>query len=399
MIPTLLYLAAAFLSVSRGILEFGFGKEFAYVLQVGGIIGLLGLNISPVALRQHFRSYGRTVLAAGAALTLLTCASILVTVAEWGEFGPNYLFLLCFTAFLYLYTVSNKYRGFVRSDIAQRGVIVAAVLLGVVAIAQQTGNFAVDLPGSTFGFENLRVPSLTGSYLHYPLFLSVVGSLCISQYFQTRKINFLACGIAIAALIFVSLSRSGLLIILATVFFILFKEGFRKYFLGFVPKMVAAALLCSVLVAAAGESFDKQNVFSVGLERLMNAGSISSEGNDERLSVWKSGMNMLGFENIFTGSYFGLVTNSASESAKNMFGVVESSFLQQILNIGLVGALIYYGMLASIVNLISDSNRVVRCCVWSCLLQTFFYQSIEVIPFVFIFMTLPVISGGAKTCR
>jgi hypothetical protein len=54
-----------------------------------------------------------------------------------------------------------------------------------------------------------------------------------------------------------------------------------------------------------------------------------------------------------------------------------------------MGAIFYYGVLISVTKLASRESRI-SLCVWAALFQTFFYQSIEVIPFVFILMTLPV---------
>jgi hypothetical protein len=116
---------------------------------------------------------------------------------------------------------------------------------------------------------------------------------------------------------------------------------------------------------------------------------MQSDGNDGRAEAWEKAKSLVMPVNVIAGTYFGLVTNSAQDAVKEEFGIVESSVLQQILNIGLMGAIFYYGVLISVTKLASRES-LISLCVWAALFQTFFYQSIEVIPFVFILMTLPV---------
>jgi hypothetical protein len=398
MIATIVYLLALVLCAIRGVLEFEIGKSAAYMVQVGGIVALLMWYISPSALSAYFRREGVRSLWLVAGLIFSITVSILITLAETGEFGFSYLFLFAFTLFIYFYSISNYQRRFVRPGVAYAGLVLFALVEAGVAAAQQRNVFPIELPGATYGFDNLRVPSLTGSYLHYPLFVAITASLCAVDYLTyKRTFSALACAV-LTACIFSSLSRSGMLIIVGTLGLAFVTEPFR--FLAKHGKLIFAAVLASaaimVLGGAGGDGVD--DVVGVGAQRMAGAANLSSDGNDGRTEAWDKATELASPINMIAGTYFGLVTNSASDAVKDEYGIVESSLLQQFLNIGLLGAIFYYGMLISLTRLMTW-NKKISLCVCSSLFQTLFYQSIEVIPFVFVLMTLPVFDGMGEPRR
>jgi hypothetical protein len=394
-IATILYLLAAALCAIRGVLEFEMGKSWAYVVQVGGIVAMLVWYISPSALSAYLRCEGRLSLGLGAGLVGIVIVSILMTLAERAEFGFSYVFLFGFTIFLLSYSISNYRRRFIQPGVAYAGVALIALVEGGVAVAQQQGVFPIALPGFTFGFDHLRAPSLTGSYLHYPIFIAVVAALCGVDYLTyKRKLSAVVCAV-LTVCIFSALSRSGMLIILGTFALAFFKEPVR--FLVRHAKLIVAGLLASAAIIVWG-GVGGDSVLSTGAQRIAGTLSLSSDGNEDRAHAWDKAITLASPINLVAGSYFGLVTNSASDSAKSEYGVVESSLLQQVLNIGLLGTIFYYGLIISITKLVHRGNRITMC-IWSALFQTLFYQSIEVIPFVFILMTLPVFDAGDQRRR
>jgi hypothetical protein len=137
---------------------------------------------------------------------------------------------------------------------------------------------------------------------------------------------------------------------------------------------------------------------NVGAERIIGATNLQSDGNDGRTEAWDKAAALVLPINVIAGSYFGLVTNSASDAVKNQFGIVESSLLQQVLNVGLLGTIFYFGLLISVTRLICPGSTL-RLCVWAALFQSLFYQSIEVIPFVFLLMTLPVFDMSEESVQ
>jgi O-antigen ligase len=318
--------------------------------------------------------------------------SILMTLAQTGQIGYSYLFLFAFTIFIYLYSISNYRKRFVRPGLAYAGVAIIGLIQAGVGVAQQQSVFPLDLPGATYGFDNLRVPALTGSYLHYPLFVGVIASLCAIKYLTNKKLLSAVFCAVLTWCIFSALSRSGMLIILGTFGFAFIKEPLR--FLSKHAKLIIAALVASAAVLVLGGA-SENSVVSVSTQRMTGATDLQSDGNDGRTEAWDKAVALARPINVIAGSYFGLVTNSASDEIKTEYGIVESSVLQQILNIGLVGTIFYFSLLISITRLMSGESRL-SACVWAALFQTLFYQSVEVIPFIFILMTLPVFDGLGK---
>ncbi|MEX3784546.1 hypothetical protein [Paraburkholderia sp. BR14374] len=389
MIATIAYLLAVVLCASRGVLEYLIGKDAAYLIQVGGIVGLLVWYISPTAIAAYFRDQGRLSFGLLVGMLFSIGLSIVATLALTDQLGLSYLFVFIFTLFIYFYAISNYQRRFVRPRVAYVGLVLIALIEAGVALAQQQNVFPIDLPGATYGFDNLRAPSLTGSYLHYPLFVAIAASLCGVDYLVRKNVlSGLAC-VVLSFAIFSALSRSGMLIVLGT-FGLAFVQGPIE-FITRNAKLIVATVFATMAIMIFGVAVSSQNdsVVNVGTERMIGATDLQSDGNDGRTEAWEKAKSLGLPVNAIAGTYFGLVTNSAPEPVKQEYGVVESSVLQQILNIGLMGAIFYYGVLISVTKLVSSASRIALC-VWAALFQTLFYQSIEVIPFVFILMTLPV---------
>lgn len=389
MLATIAFLLAALLCSIRGVLEYEIGKSAAYLVQVGGIVGLLVWYVSPRALARYFRSEGRWPLAMTAGVAFTVALSMVVTLAQVGQLELSYLFVFVFTIFVYFYSISNYEHRFVRPRLAFWGVVVIALIQTGVALLQQRGSFPIALPGATYGFDNLRVPSLTGSYLHYPLFVGIVAALCGADYLMHKKAMSGLAFALLTACIFSSLSRSGMLIILATVGLAFVTEPIR--FVKRNAKLIVAALMSCVAVVVLGGASGggSDSVVETGTARILGAANLQSDGNDGRTENWTKARQLAMPVNVVAGSYFGLVTNSAPDDVKNQFGIVESSVLQQFLNVGALGTVFFYGLLLSVTALLARGSKI-RLCVFAALFQSLFYQSIEVIPFIFMLMTLPV---------
>jgi hypothetical protein len=398
MTATIAFLLAAVLCSTRGILESEMGKSAAYLVQVGGIVGLLMWYVSPAALGSYFRREGRWSLWLIMGVVFTVAVSMVVTLAQTGQIEFSYVFVFVFTIFIYFYSISNYKNRFIRPRFAFWGLVVIGLIEAAVAVAQQQGSFPIVLPGTTYGFDNLRVPSLTGSYLHYPLFVGIVASLCGADYLMRKKaLSGIACAV-LTVCIFSSLSRSGMLIILGTFALAFLKEPIR--FLSKNAKLIIAGLMAcmAIIVLGGARGGSSDSVMNVAAERIIGATNLQSDGNDGRTEAWDKAAALVLPINVIAGSYFGLVTNSASDAVKNQFGIVESSLLQQVLNVGLLGTIFYFGLLISVTRLICPGSTL-RLCVWAALFQSLFYQSIEVIPFVFLLMTLPVFDMSEESVQ
>jgi hypothetical protein len=336
MIATIVYLLAVVLCGIRGVLEFEIGKSAAYLVQVGGIVLLLVWYVSPSALSAHFRRDGMWSFWSIVGLSFTIIISILITLAQTGAIGYSYLFLFAFTIFIYFYSISNYRKRFVRPGLAYAGVVLIGLIQAGVGVAQQQSVFPLDLPGATYGFDNLRVPALTGSYLHYPLFVGVIASLCAVKYLTNKKLLSAVFCAVLTWCIFSSLSRSGMLIILSTFGFVFIKEPMR--FLSKHAKLIIAAVVASAAVLVLGGA-SENSIMSTGTQRMTGATDLQSDGNDGRTEAWDKAVALARPVNVIAGSYFGLITNSAPDEIKEEYGIVESSVLQQILNIGLIGTI------------------------------------------------------------
>jgi hypothetical protein len=397
MIATIAYLLALVLCSTRGVLEFAIGKNAAYLVQVGGIFGLLMWYISPAALGSYFRREGRSSFWLLAGLIFSIVLSIVITLAQTGLIEFSYLSVFIFTIFMYLYSISNYRKRFVRPRAAYAGLVLVALIQAGVAMLQQQNKFPIELPGWTYGFDNLRAPSLTGSYLHYPLFVAIAAALCGMDYLMRKKLLSGLAFIVLTAAIFSALSRSGMLIIIGS-FSLAIVAGPIQFLSKNGKLILAAGMACMTIMVLGGASSSDDSVTTMGTQRVLGATNLQADGNDGRTEAWDKAALLAQPVNVVAGSYFGLVTNVAPDAVKSQFGIVESSVLQQFLNIGVLGTIFYYGLLISMTRLLSYGSKI-KFCILAALFQSFFYQSIEVIPFVFLLMTLPVFDADEEPLR
>jgi len=372
-IANLLYILAFTLACIRGLIEFYLGKQLAFIIQSGGIIFCLALLVN---YKYIFKLIGSTIYGLYIFLiVILGFISIMATVFINGNFGPNYIVLILFTIFLILFTKSAIHKNLIASKYVYRAALIVCFILSLVAIAQQLRMDFIEFPGHTADFGLIRPQSITGSFLHYPLIIAII--TCVSLVRSIKKPGFFSVGIFVYFFIvlILTLSRSGMFI----VFFVLIYYTIKKF-----NKSTLLFLVASVLVIFAFNIIFPVESAIIG-NRIFGSTSINSEGNDSRYEVWQIGIKMLSVANLFFGTFFGLVTNSAPEQYSK--GVVESGFLQQFLNIGLIATISYYGLLWRTNKLLAPEYKIILV---ACLLQSCIYQSIEVIPFLFLLLTLPI---------
>jgi hypothetical protein len=264
---------------------------------------------------------------------------------------------------------------------------ISASILGLVGLLQQLLIFPFELPGYTNLFDVIRPPSLTASYLHYPLIIAIAACNCYVAVLAGMRLAMIPM-IFLAILTFASFSRSGMLILFASFgLSMLFK---RRYFVRSCG-IIAGIFICIIII---GEQVDT-GALSI-LDRVTSSVDIGSTGNDVRYGFWLTALDMLSPLNIFVGTYFGLVTNSAPDNIRAIYGIVESSPLQQILNIGFVGTIIYYHTFYRLIRGFPRHDHFSKFILAAAALQSLFYQSIEVIPFLVMIINTAILSSSLQ---
>lgn len=385
---------------ARGVVEALSDKTAAYAVQVVGVF----VSLVAIVLLSRFRVSTRklsivengddSLFQLGLLMILASALSAVFTAGSGKEPVIAYFVVLA-------YPVGIRYlmRQISIPSISEATLVWpllgALWAAGLVALAQQMGVEA-ELPGvSDYLDFSVRPPSVTGSYLHYPLVISL-GSLIAVFWF--------ACGpsvvralVSLPLLVFwaASLGRSGYFIVVATcvievlrVLSVYLAEGRahpRELRLSIWP-VASIAAVCVALILV-----DQMLFEGLFLERLISAADPESAGNDTRVSLWLESLDTYFDGPLLIGNLFGLVTNLSRNIVGVDTPVVESSFLQQLLNVGLIGTIAYYGIFWRTFREIADRHpRWFGSAFIAAMLQTLVYQSIEVIPFITLVMLFPL---------
>jgi hypothetical protein len=370
---TFFFCIAVFAASTRGLTEYLINKSAASIIQVFVIIVSLLFAFDLTSLRYFL---GKTKTGMSILVVLILCLlSIYVTNSYNGVFGFNYVILVVFTFYLIFSVYAIESKDQVNGTVAYNFVVGNCFILTLFAISQQLRTEIVVFPGQTADFGLVRPQSITGSYLHYPILLGIITSATFVRFFQDIKVKSFLIFFYFFICLITTLSRSGMLILFTVIVYSVLRNISIK-------NIFILILGLGVIVAL---SLIFNDVSDVIISRLGGSANLESAGNDSRLFIWNRAADMMSGVNIFVGSYFGLVTNSAPDEIK--VGVVESSLLQQILNLGLIASILYYMILFRIKNIIPVEYRIILI---ACLAQSLIYQSIEVIPYLFFMITLPI---------
>ncbi|MGV8844450.1 MAG: hypothetical protein ACOH2I_14790 [Pseudomonas sp.] len=252
--------------------------------------------------------------------------------------------------------------------------LVAIILVGV-ATAQQFG--LIDLPGATplfYTFSILleRPSSLTGSYLHYPLVISLTGMILYALKGRVTLLSALC--LASPFLVF---SRSGMIFVMFVIVARILVAAYRNKFRKALYVYVAALMLITTFALI------YTNIYETILQ-VINSFGFSGLGNEGRFNAWARGLAIYSDTNLLLGEKFGEVTNLSSNLFDAKSTVVESGLLQNLINFGLLGTIAFYGIFLN--NLTKHDSKITKLFVIAFLFQNLFYQSHEVVPFVFVLL-------------
>jgi hypothetical protein len=375
------FLAFAIL-VSRGFLELYAGKNAAYALQILAVAGFTACLV--IFGKPHLRSDRKWVAAFAYGFLLVALLSAWASLQFQGiDYFASYLIVVIFyVALLVVYTLFD-FEAARRIAVGPVLVLVGGLLVGI-ALAQQFLNLNV-LPGSdlfTFG-TMARPSSLTGSFLHYPIVGALMVFLLMGIGAQRKKrFYYLAAGI-VAFGVAASLSRSGIVIlIVGAIVALIVTRGIGARF------RVLATLSLSVAIV--------MFVFPTGqfLERLTSIFDTEGSGNNVRVDLWGSVVDLWLYSPLLIGWHTGQYTNVTANVSGAAGGVAESGVLQMLVSFGLLGMIAYYGLMIGIVSVLPSVPPWFVAGAVAGIAQSAVYQSIEVMPFMVLFAWFPLIASA-----
>lgn len=361
---------------SRGGLEMIVPKSLAYAISILGFFGfLLWFYIDGKAmLKIRIPVFLVSLVVMLASLLSLLSAQINGLESIYSIFIVYPIVIV--GSFLIFYSVTPTY-------ISRPGVEMAVtcliIILFVMAMLQQFK--IIDLPGATPAYgipgDLARPSSLTGSYLHYPLVMVLLGVFLQSLKQKTSLVAILAF-----SSVFVAFSRSGMMLV-ATHCLLIFLYGVFNDTLRFRVRSIMISLITIVVVLfiSIWTGF-AQVLFS----RIISSFDVQGIGNGDRIAAWEHGLRVISESNLLFGSNFGMATNLTSNLVGAHSYVVESSFLQSLINFGIFGTLAFIAMFVFMA--LSLREIYMKLFFISVFLQSMIYQSTEVLPFILGLMLL-----------
>jgi hypothetical protein len=257
---------------------------------------------------------------------------------------------------------------------------VFAVVFAFVIICgffQQIGLFQ-ELPGLNVS-DVVRPHSTLGTYLHYPIFVSMGSLIFLSLYSRTRETKFLLFFIIGSIATFLANSRYGVLeIVVGTALL----GGFL------LKNKTTVFIICALLVVVVSQNTEL-------LLRLANDFTFDGIGNKDRISSWDKAISIISPYDILFGKHFGIFSNSNFDNA-TPFRVPESSLLLLLLNFGFIGTIIFIYILFSMYYFSKLMTLGL-----AFLAPSLFVQSVEMIPFIMLFCLAPLLHAdeGPNTIR
>ena len=360
-----------FFLISRGGGELFFSKKVAYIISF--VVFFIFLVIFLVEVKARFKVKKIAIILSVSFVFSSLLSAFFSYLNGVDLIYLSYMVYPSYISLFFIFFMSIEFRHF-EKDKYKISISLLVYILFCFALLQQFK--VVELPGSTplydFPINLDRPSSLTGSYLHYPLIMVVLGCLLYSASGVINIPVLLAFGS-----VFIAFSRSGMMLVILIYSFYIVGRLFRiklsfnyKHYLKMIVFMVA--LLCISIVFS-------DFIIKIWL-RLTSSFDIHGVGNSERVEAWINGLNLAFDGNFIFGDDFGVVTNLTG----NLFGVestiVESGLLQTIINFGLFGLIVFYSLLIYV--FFKVKLRLEKCFLLAFILQSAIYQSTEVLPFI-----------------
>jgi hypothetical protein len=381
-----------FTVVGRGFFELFLDKKIAFLAQVLTIIlfSFFSLTVFKVKLSAKYLSIQTLIFVVFIFTAFLS--SLITIYLKNGGAPFFYSGIMCFLAFISILISSFNFNETWKIDVGKTIVLLIMILFGV-AIYEQVSSTL--MPGAWWHGTTVRPASLTGSKQHYAIILAIL-TLYLFQYWISLRKNIYLFGFFMGVIgVFLSLTRSGAMIL----FLAFFPYLCYKFYILHLMKIKTKVLLFLLLGFSSGLCF-LLLYFDIQffLDRIFSSIDTKSAGNGERVRAWLKGIDLIfTSNNILLGQYTGVVTNATRTVTNTKSFVVESGTLQMILNFGILGFLSFYLILFNISSRIKKNHVFLFFVFFSCLCSTIVYQSIETIPFIVLLSLMPLISNNIKT--
>lgn len=375
-----------FFLFARGFTELFLPKAVSMLLQCFGVFGMMTFwyLLDP---RYSCTSTHRSYLMVLLPFVFLVCASSLLTE-------------LCGFPYWFIYagfSLTLVWMGFISARISSgslpiipfhRLLLLWGWILFLVGFGEQVRYFS--MPGSCLSFIPIRAASLTGSFLHYPILMALITGVCAQWYLLSRQRLYLLSVLAFSLAPLLTFSRSGVFIvglafILAVTRRIL--KGDQKGIL------IAIALLLFTIGTFSWAMKSGKSPVATMVMRVFTATDKRAAGNEGRIRSWTYGLGLWADSNLMIGQHTGEITNSTKAFFKDpSITVVESGVIQQLVNFGLLGMASFYSILFLLFFRISKAHTALRYIFLAGVVESLFYQSIEVVPYISLLLLFPSIS-------
>ncbi|MGA2141039.1 MAG: hypothetical protein ABSG94_01330 [Brevinematales bacterium] len=394
---------------SRGFFELaGLSKKSGYIIVfIAMIVIMIPVFISFLKNGKPSGLFFAFPVSAYAAVVFL---SALFTALKYGIYIEPFIFsiLILFIFFAFLMISLVRTGPDFSPGIAFNALFVIASVLFVSSLWEQSawfpfltrddlGNVTRGFPGHSFISAAVRPASLTGSYLHYPVIIPVLGAVIMRFGGKWQKI----AGALFFIAPLIAVSRSGMLITILA--FLLYAAYLSlKLFAGWLRKPdknisfkklapviagVLSVILCIILLYIFVPAVKGQA--GMLCARMTD---LKDSGNLNRYKTWSGIVHRYLKTNLILGELTGFYTNitgnvTGNKSILLLNGgiiVAESGFLEILTSFGILGVIVFYGTMAGLYFRVFFSRRemFLGFVFIACVLQTFFYQSVEVLPFM-----------------
>jgi hypothetical protein len=390
----------AFMSLCiRGVYEVTIGKVMAYGLQVG----LWSLVLFSAVTLFRFRT--TNLLSIGIVLTFLFGISAMISSIWTLDVANSSSGLVATLINVYLLLLFVAGYGLQSDAFSAKPIVismaVAGALLPVFGLLQLVRLPIFELPGRSL----LRPPSLTGSFLHFPLLCGLLAIFLLEGAKALRWRFLYAISFLCLIGVVISGGRSGALVLVGTcgLYGILeFNKRPAETKLKFGLYALCVLLVSAALFAAAYQ-------FVPTLQRISQIWDLQEGGNSLRIVIWTGMYDYWRHTNLWFGEFAGMVGNTTSnvnsDNSTEVNGaglVAESGVLEQLMNFGVLGLLSFYTVMLLTYRGIEKECTFLRALFITAMLQTLVYQSTEVLPYMAMLAFLPhfsralLIAGGSR---
>lgn len=385
----------AFLSLCvRGLYEVTIGKVFAY----GAQVGLWSLVLlSSVTL---FRYRTTNLLSLGIVLTFLFGISAMISSIWTLEVANSSAGVVATLVNVYLLLLFVAGYGFRTDAFTAKPIVLsmalAGILLPVVGLVQLAQLPIFELPGRSL----LRPPSLTGSYLHFPLLCGLLAVFLLESAKALRWRFLYAISFLCLIGVVISGGRSGTFVLFGTLGLYAFYEFNKRP----AATKLKFGLYALVVVLIFGAVFAAAYQYVPTLQRISRLWDLQEGANSLRVLIWTGMYNYWRTTNLWFGEFAGLVGNTTSNVNGNGSGefngaglVAESGVLEQLMNFGALGLISFYAVMLLTYRAIEKDCTFLRALFVSAMIQTLVYQSTEVLPYMAMLAFLPFFSSALVT--